>query len=459
MSEHYRLLGMKSGRLNGPLAPVMDKEASKHPLLFGTLKALSMICPGEGLELLGARCGYDQNDTFHARPTGLLGRRVGGEIISGLERVVNAKGRPIANRDGRRIYTMYQPAIPSPLAMKVIASRVIHRNTGHPRPATATLQITARCQADCYHCSAARHRYKFKPELTTDQWKETLRRVEDVGVVNIVFTGGEPLLRPDIHELVAYVRKDESNAMMFTNGLLLTKENVAKLVDAGLFSVNVSIDSPDPKAHDELRRVNRCFDRAVGGLLRAKEAGLIIGISTYATPERLRTGQITEMIRLAQDVGAHELTVFDVVPTGKLLLHEANDLLSDSDKDELMRMEEEWNARNEPPHVITQAHVNGPKGAGCYAGWFQFYMTAYGDMMPCDFTPLTVGNVLNEPVADLWNRLATHAVYSEHCNHCRMQDAAFRARYIDPIPDEGPFPYPISELDSLLAEPTESAAA
>ena len=169
MSEHYRLLGLKSGRLVGPLAPVMGKEASKHPLLFATLRTLSKICPGEGIELLGARCGYDSDETFHARATGLLGRRVGGEIISGLERVVNGKGRPIARRNEQRIYTMYQPAIPSALAMKVIASRVIHRNTGHPRPATATLQITARCQADCYHCSAARHRYKFRPELTTDQ--------------------------------------------------------------------------------------------------------------------------------------------------------------------------------------------------------------------------------------------------------------------------------------------------
>ena len=458
MSEHYRLLGMKSGRLTGPLTPVMDQEESKHPVLFRSLKALSRLCPRNGLELLGVSCHYDADEVFHARPTGLLGRRVGAEMISGLERVVNNKGRPIARRNEQRIYTMYQPAIPSALAMKVIAGRVIHQNTGHPRPATATLQITARCQADCYHCSAARHRYKFRPELSTDQWKSTLRAIEDIGVVNIVFTGGEPLLRPDIYELIAWVRKDESNAMMFTNGLLLTAENVKKLVDAGLFSVNVSIDSPDPKAHDELRRVNRCFERAIAGLRRCRDAGLIVGVSTYATPERLRNGQVMEMIRLAKDVGAHEITVFDVVPTGKLLQHEAGELLSDADKDELMRMEEEWNSRDELPHVITQAHVNGPKGAGCYAGWFQFYMTAYGDMMPCDFTPITVGNVLHEPVGDLWNRLAMHPVYAKNCNHCRMQDPAFRAKYIDPIPDSGPFPYPIAELDRLLAGLPSSTA-
>jgi MoaA/NifB/PqqE/SkfB family radical SAM enzyme len=447
---------MKSGRLTGPLAPVMASEASKRPILFGTLSAISKLAPRDGIELLGVTCHFDSSDIFHAKPTGLLGRAVGAKIISGLERVVNNKGWPIERRNDQLIFTMYQPAIPSALAMKVIASRVIHQNTGHPRPATATLQITARCQADCYHCSAARHRYKFRPELTTDQWKSVLRQIEDVGIVNIVFTGGEPLLRPDIYELISFVRKDESNAMMFTNGMLLTEENVKKLVDAGLFSLNVSIDSPDPKAHDELRKVHRCFERATEGARRAREAGLIVGISTYATPERLRTGQIMEMIRLAKDVGAHEITIFDVVPTGRLLLEDAQHLLTDEDKDELMRIEEEWNARREHPHVITQAHVNGPKGAGCYAGWFQFYMTAYGDMMPCDFTPLTVGNSLQEPVDALWKRLANHRVYAEHCNHCRMQDADFRARYIDPIPDSGPFPFPIAELDRLTSADAES---
>ena len=76
--------------------------------------------------------------------------------------------------------------------------------------------------------------------------------------------------------------------------------------------------------------------------------------------------------------------------------------------------------------------------------------------MPCDFTPLTVGNSLQEPVDALWKRLASHRVYAEHCNHCRMQDADFRAKYIDPIPDSGPFPFPIAELDGLTSADAES---
>ena len=75
-------------------------------------------------------------------------------------------------------------------------------------------------------------------------------------------------------------------------------------------------------------------------------------------------------------IGADEITVFDVVPTGRLLLEDRKHLLTDEDKDELCRIENEYNEDHGLPQVITQAHVNGPTGVGCYAGWCQFYMTA-----------------------------------------------------------------------------------
>ncbi|MDO8588196.1 MAG: radical SAM protein [Armatimonadota bacterium] len=452
MQQHLRLLQVGPGGLAGPLAEVIGREASKRPLLLKALRGLSRLTPSKRIELLGLFCEVDDDGRFGARPTGLLGAKMGADMAETVRNWVNNKGWAIARKDGRLVFTMYQPALPSQAALKAFATRRLYEKTGHPRASTATLQITAKCQADCEHCSAARHKYQARTEMTADQWKSVIRQTEDLGVVNVVFTGGEPLLRKDIYELISWVRKDEANAMMFTNGLLLTEENVKKLVDAGLFSLNVSIDSPDPESHDRLRRVPRCFERAIEGLNRAKEAGLIVGISTYATPERLHSGEVAQMIELARDVGAHELTVFDVVPTGRLLQQDAALLLSESDKQEIIRIEQEWNRKRELPHIISQSFINGPMGSGCFAGWFQFYMTAYGDMMPCDFTPLTVGNATEESVETLWDRLVAHPMYAGHCNHCRMQDPEFRAKYIDLIPDEGPFPFPIHELDKAREE-------
>jgi MoaA/NifB/PqqE/SkfB family radical SAM enzyme len=415
------------------------------------LSLLSRVKPGS-VDLLGLKAEVRDGDGFHAEPTGLLARHLGQALVASVVQAVRSKGAPLLERDGRLIFTLYQPPIPSAPAMKVLASRLHLEQSGRPLPATATLQATTRCQADCVHCSAARHQRKSQPELSTDEFKDLVRQTEALGVVNIVLTGGEPLLRPDIYDLVEWVDKEEAIATMFSNGLLLTEENVRRLVAAGLFSIMVSIDSPDPETHDAMRHVPGCWERAVAGIGRALAGDLLVGISTYATPERLRTGKVVEVIELARRLGVHEITIFDVVPTGRLLREDAGILLTDDDKEELCRLEQEINSRSGYPHVITQAHVNGPTGAGCYAGWFQYYGTAYGDITPCDFTPLSYGNIRDQPLADIWQKIIAHPAHCEHWNHCRMQDAQFRRSYIDRIPDEGPFPFPVERLARLPAE-------
>jgi MoaA/NifB/PqqE/SkfB family radical SAM enzyme len=445
----YRLLSMTSHGLQGPLAVVVDGQTNQRDLKSRALAALARL-KGDNINLLGLDIVLDEHNEIHAEATGLLAKRYGRQVADGVTEAVRKKGRPLLVRDNQLIFTLYQPPIPSGAAVKVLGSRMLMDRTGRPLPATATLQVTTNCQADCAHCSAARHRHLGRPELTTEEMKSLIRQTEELGVVNIVFTGGEPLLRKDLFELISWVGPEEAIVMMFTNGLLLGPENTIRLKDAGLFSLNVSLDSSDPAIHNRLRRVPRCFERALEGIDNTLQAGILCGISTYATPQRLRRGDIMAMIELGRKIGVHEITIFDVVPTGRLLHEEEKSLLSESDKQELCLIEKEINQRADYPHIITQAHVNGPTGAGCYAGWFQFYATAYGDITPCDFTPLRFGNIREDSMQTIWNRLIEHAAYREHCNHCRMQEKEFRRQWIDTIPDAGPFPYPVEQLASKI---------
>jgi len=449
--QQFSLLTMKAGsepEFAGPIARAIGSRLRDNPIVKATAAALRLTGRQE-VELLGMETEVADDDTFSARATGPLAvLPQARQAIEGVQNAVRNRGKPYARRGDLLIYTSYQPPIPSKASMKLLGSRLMLELTGHPQPTVCTLQVTTRCQANCIHCSAARHKRQGEAELTTDEWKKVIRDAEMLGTVSVVFTGGEPLLRPDIYELIEWVDKDEAVALMFSNGVMLDQERVRKLAKAGLWCIHVSIDSPDPKAHDEMRRVPGCFEKAIEGLKRCKDAGLLTGISTYATPERLHNGQVVEMIELAKSIGTDEITIFDVVPTGRLLLEDRKHLLSDEDKQELCRIEEEYN-RSKPPLVITQAHVNGPTGNGCYAGWCQFYMTAYGEVTPCDFTPLSFGNVRQRSLEDIWSNMICHEGYCYHKDSCRMQDPEFRARWIDKIPLTGPFPYPVSDLDSL----------
>ena len=445
--KHYQLLTLQNAVLSGPLAGVIPPEMIPHTMSARALLAFSRMMSME-INVLGLRAGFAPSGEFHAEPTGLLAGGLGRKVADNVSTAIKNKGLPLLTRDGQAIYTLFQPPVPSAPIAKVLASRLSLERTGHPLPATHTMQITTACQCDCVHCSAARHRDGIKAILSTDECKSFIRQSVALGVVIVIFTGGEPLLRKDLCELIASVNPDEAVSMIFTNGHLLDKEHVGALKRAGLFSLMVSLDSPDPQEHDRMRGLSGCWQHAVDGIRRSLDAGLLCGISTYATPERLHGGQVREMIELGRRLGVHEITIFDVVPTGRLLRQDESALLSAEDKAELCALERQLNGSDGYPHIITQAHVNGPTGAGCYAAWFQLYSTAYGDVTPCDFTPISFGNVREEPLADIWARMTSHPSYCAHMDHCRMQDQQFRHQWIDRIPAAGPYPFPIAALDA-----------
>lgn len=107
-----------------------------------------------------------------------------------------------------------------------------------------TFAVTCRCQCNCAHCSAAYHQKKGDVELSTEEAEKLIDDSQDLGITILAFTGGEPLLREDIFELITYVNQKRTLFLLFTNGLLLDGDNVKRLVDAGLYSIFVSLEKP-----------------------------------------------------------------------------------------------------------------------------------------------------------------------------------------------------------------------
>ncbi|RMF95307.1 MAG: radical SAM protein [Candidatus Schekmanbacteria bacterium] len=394
----------------------------------------------EHYDLLGLELGLNDSGLVEGKVTGFLANELSGFFDLYLMKLNTNK--VLAVKRGGNVYTCFLPPLPSKAGVKDLTRKLLRKFLNFRIPSTCTLSTTYACQAKCVHCSADKNMKKRGRELTTEEFKNVLDQAIELGVVNITLTGGEPLLRKDIFELIKHVNPDDANCMMFSNGEYLTEENCAKLAEAGLFSVMVSIDSPDPEIHDKYRGVKGLFDKAIKGIERAKKAGILVGISTYATREDYKDGSLERILELGKEIGVHEVVVFDPVPTGKLI-DNMDMILSMEEKEEIAKLTNEYRMRPDYPGVITQSWINGPKGSGCFAGNEQFYMTAYGDICPCDFTPLSFGNIKDESLATIWNRILDHPAYREKCNHCRMQDKEFRAKYIDTIPENVPFPYEI----------------
>jgi MoaA/NifB/PqqE/SkfB family radical SAM enzyme len=380
-----------------------------------------------------------------ARAGGMLGAAAQ-PFLDRLVEVFNSL-KVIAKKGEANIYNLYNPPQPSRAGMKAFARKIREKIIGMVLPATANIAVTSKCQCDCVHCSYDLFKNTERPSLTTEELKSVTDQALALGANLIIYVGGEPLLNPDLYDLIRHVDKDQAIVSIFTNGLLLTRENCEKLVEAGLHCLYVSIDSPRPEVHNRLRGVKNLYGRTLEGAARARESGIYTGLSTYATSESLAKGEVEELINIAHDEGFHEITIFDCIPSGKYLKN-TDMMLSREEKDQIRALAGKYQESDWDMGVIAQAVVNSPDGAGCFGAYTQLYMTAYGDVNPCDFNPITFGNVRRMSLADIWKKMVSHPDFCYRYASCRMQTPEYRAKYIDPLPCDVRLPVPIENYDT-----------
>lgn len=351
--------------------------------------------------------------------------------------------------NGSNVYSMYLPPFPSLAHARMFEAFLFSAVFKRMIPMAVTIGITTECQYRCIHCSA-KGRSKLRPILSFNELRNTVQQCLDLGVTNITFTGGEPLLRDDLEQLISLVPLDQAISQVFTNACKLTPERAKSLKDAGAFGVHISLDSFDPVEHDRLRGADGAFFAVEEGVRNALEVGLFVGIATYATRKSALNHNLIPIADLCAEWGVHEISVFDAIKTGGFS-HQEEVTLDRIARKVLLKDSRLINKKyRKIPRVITQTWTNSGLGfsrfIGCLAANWQFHITAQGDFTPCDFTPLTFGNVRTESVKDLWEKMLGHPAYSKHQLSCRMQDPLFRKRYIDQIPEGAELPYAILDL-------------
>lgn len=353
----------------------------------------------------------------------------------------------LEKRSGANIYSIYLPPMPSLAHQRMFESVISTLIYKRPVPLAATIGITGQCQYSCKHCSASGR----DPKRSDMSYKEIRRVIDEclaLGVSNITFTGGEPLLNKDITRLIASVPGELAVTQVFTNAATLSSSMIAELKSAGLYGLQISLDSADPIEHDQMRGFKGAFAAVGEGAREAREKGLLVGISTFATRDRIERGFLPDLASLVQSWGVSEITVFDAIETGSL--REKNEFLIDKiSRRRLIADMKIINRRyRNKLRVVTQSWTNSGQSfsrfIGCLAAKFQIHITAQGDLTPCDFTPLSFGNIRESSVGELWHGLTSHPAYQWQALTCRMQNPDFRKQYIDTIPEGTYIPYRIN---------------
>ncbi len=331
--------------------------------------------------------------------------------------------------------------------------------------------FTHKCNLKCKHCYS-NSGVVNEQELSTQEAKAVVDQLAEAGVTALAFSGGEPLSRTDFFEVANHAVKNGLYVSVATNGTLLSKENVKKLKQAGVHYVEISIDGATAKTHDAFRGVQGAFDKAVAGLKNCVNADLCACIASTATKSNLE--EMPAIVTLAEDVGAERFTYFNFIPTGRGKTHYDEDLTAE-EREKLMRYLLNRMSTGCKTTILTTApqlarvalQCQGPAGTGevtmsmahmqtatvskkavpladfiggCGAGRLYCSLSPQGDVHPCVFLPVNVGNLKIQNFQDVWlnselfrslrNRgnlkgTCGKCDYKYICGGCRARSAAY----------------------------------
>jgi len=255
-----------------------------------------------------------------------------------------------------------------------------------PRPYTLVAELSYRCPLHCPYCSnpVAIRGERWRDELETEHWTRVFREARALGVLQLALTGGEPMVRRDLDELVAAGRDAGLYSTLVTAGTLLTPARAARLKEAGLDHVQVSIQSPDPEENDLIAGV-RSFEKKLAAARTARELGFPLTINCVL--HRRNLDRIEDLLRLAEELDAQRLELANTQYYGWAALNQQALLPTraqlERGEEAVRRFRERVGPRITVLWVLPDYFEDLPKP--CVGGWGRttILIAPNGEALPC----------------------------------------------------------------------------
>lgn len=267
-------------------------------------------------------------------------------------------------------------------------------------PRIIAWEVTRRCPLACKHCRAGARNIAYENELSTKECIAVLDSIAAFAKPMIIWTGGEPMYRADILELVRAATERGIRSVMAPCGTFVTREALTALKEAGVMALSLSLDGATEEAHDAFRSVPGAWKNVTAAMGVAKEIGMPFQIN--CTVSRLNKETIPQVREIAIERGARALDLFFLVPVGrgKGLRDIA---LSSEEAEEVIRWAFEMDKQG-PIHIHETCAPQaariweslgrpGAKPSGCMGGRGFVFISHTGILQPCGFLDIPCGDL------------------------------------------------------------------
>lgn len=307
-------------------------------------------------------------------------------------------------------------------------ARMVHADFDQA-PFTIAWEVTRACAYACVHCRADAQPRRDPRELSTAEAMALIDRLATFGNQPIlIFTGGDPMMRPDLFDLIAYANERGLRCSLTPTATALPRrDRLERARQAGIRRVALSLDAPRPEVHDAFRKVKGSWQRTMEILHRAQEIGLSIQVNT--TVARHNAAILHEMVPFIQEVSAVQWSVFFLVPTGRAM---AEQMITPEEHERIFHWLYELSQQAPFDIKATAAPMyrrvaierkradvsEGPitfQGAGFqYADGLNrptkgvndgngfLFLSHIGEIQPSGFLPVTAGNVRTDDVVEVY---------------------------------------------------------
>jgi len=355
-------------------------------------------------------------------------------------------------------------------------------------------ETTIKCNLSCAHCRRVEADDTAETDLSTCQSKTMIEQLAGLGKKQgsmpiLVFSGGEPLCRKDLFELIAFADSCGLVSALATNGTLIDETTAGLIKDNGIQRVSISLDGATSEVHNKLRQQEGSFELAVEGTKNLAQRGIPFQINVTIT--RFNRDQLMDIYALARSLGAVALHIFMLVPVGCGQEFDPDDMLDSQEYEDMMvkiaRLDSRGDIqvkvtcgphyervireqglaksrstampKNAHPGIPGKGHPGG-SSRGCLAGMGILFVGHQGDVFPCGYLPVNCGNVLESSLEEIWQGSEDLARmrdtsklqgkcgacgYREVCGGCRARAYAATGNYMAEEPFCGYVPPRLSQ--------------
>ena len=275
-------------------------------------------------------------------------------------------------------------------------------------PLLISWNVTLKCNLKCAHCYINAENSKIPDELTTDGAKMLIHQITEVSRPLLILSGGEPLLRDDVFEIIKYGKERGLRMGMGSNGMLIDDKVAMKLKDAGMWTVAISLDSSVPERHDEFRGVKGCWESAVNAIKALKKAGIEVQVNCTVTKENY--DEIEKIMELSENLGVDNFHLFFLVPTGRGT--DVEDITSEMYEemiDRTLSKTKKFKLNVKPScapqfmRVALDHEIDMSRWVrGCMAGLYYCRIYPSGEVTPCPYMPISLGNIRERSFKEIW---------------------------------------------------------